>query len=135
MGSKIAVVAMFSMAAMGINAYQGMKFIKPFTLDLMYTYAATSKDVFLKLRLPNSLPNIFTALKINTTTGLMAAICSEFFTSYAGIGYQISTQLKLSENTLAWSYITAAAIIGIAMYCMVVIAANIKLGWHPSARS
>ncbi|MBP2650609.1 MAG: transporter permease [Firmicutes bacterium] len=132
MSSKIAVVTMFSMAPMAINTYRGLTVLKPFTLDLLNSYAADKKTIFLKLRLPNSVPNVLTALKINTTIGLMAAICSEFFTSYHGIGFELSTVLKLSQMSLGWAYIVAAALCGILMYGVVSLVEYYALKWHTS---
>lgn len=134
MGSKIAVVTIFSMAPMAINTYRGLTVLKPFTFDLMSSYAADKKTIFLKLRLPNSIPNMLTALKINTTVGLMAAICSEFFTSYRGIGFELSTVLKLSQMSLGWAYIVVAALCGILMYCFVSMIEHYTIKWHASQR-
>ncbi len=134
MESKIAVVAMFTMAAMAINAYRGLTNLKPFSLNMMKLYGADVLTIFLKLRLPNSLPYILTALKISTTTGLMAAICSEFFTSIKGIGYDLSVQIKLSQMPMAWAYIVVSAGLGILMYMIISVVEKTALKWHTSQR-
>lgn len=132
--SKVMVVAMFSMAAMAINAYHGMTVLKPFARDLMSSYAASPFAVFWKLRMPNSIPNVLTALKINTTSGLMAAICSEFFTSSSGLGFQMSALIKLSQMSLAWAYILTASVCGILMYAAITIVEHFSIRWHESQR-
>lgn len=132
--SKIAVVAMFTMAAMSINSYRGLTDLKPFALDLMNSYAASKLQIFFKLRLPNCLPNILTALKISTTTGLMAAVCSEFFSSVKGIGYDLSIKIKLAQMPMAWAYIVVSALLGILMYCIITITEKLTIKWHSSQR-
>ena len=42
----------------------------------MATYAADRRTVFLKLRLPNSLPFIFTAMKVNLPVSVISALVS-----------------------------------------------------------
>ncbi|MDR3590990.1 MAG: ABC transporter permease subunit [Negativicutes bacterium] len=134
MGSKTAVVAMFTMAPMAINSYRGLSVFRPFSLDLMNSYAADKKTIFLKLRLPNCIPNVMTAMKINTTVGLMAAIISEFFVSHHGIGFELSTVLKLSQMSLGWAYIVDSAICGILMYGVVSVVECYAIKWHVSQR-
>lgn len=134
MESKIAVVAMFTMAAMSINTHRGLTNLRPFALNLMHSYAASKFKIFFKLRLPNCIPNVLTALKISTTTGLMAAICSEFFSSIKGIGYDLSVQIKLAQMPMAWAYILVSAILGISMYLIVSAIERIAIKWHSSQR-
>ena len=135
MMSKISVVAVFSMAAMALNAYRGMTELPPFAEDLMVSYAASPMRIFLDLRLPHSTPYLLTALKVSTTTGLMAAICSEFFTSYAGIGYRMTTVIKLSQMDLAWAYIMVATVCGVVMYCILSLIERVACKWHASQRA
>jgi NitT/TauT family transport system permease protein len=131
-GSKIAVVSVATMAAMAMNVHWGMTRLKPFAEDLMKSYACNKREIFFKLRLPNSAPSIVTALKISTTTSMIAAIVSEFFTSQQGIGYEMSTLVKLSRMPLAWSYIFLAAFSGIFLYGLVSLVERYALKWHSS---
>ena len=48
----------------------------------MATYAAKRKTVFIKLRLPNSVPYIFVALKVAVPASIMTTIVSEYFAEY-----------------------------------------------------
>ncbi len=132
--SKISVVALFSMASMALNAYRGMTDLPPFAEDLMTSYAARPVMVFLDVRLPHSVPYLITALKVSSTTGLMSAICSEFFTSYAGIGYRMTTVIKLSQMDLAWAYIAVATLCGVLMYSLLSLVERVACKWHASQR-
>src|SRR5208337_1554005 len=95
MGQKIGVVSVVTMAAMAINAYRGLNDLRPYALDLMRSYAAKRSTVFFRLRLPNCLPSVFTALKINITSAMIASIVSEYFaSSTAGLGFGIKDNLR-----------------------------------------
>ncbi len=135
MGQKIGVVTVVTMAAMAINAYRGLTDLKPFSLDLMKSYAANRRTVFFRLRLPNCLPSVFTALKINITSSMIAAIVSEYFaTSTSGLGFGIKDNLRKAEMAMGWSYITIAALAGIILYLIISRVERRAVKWHASQR-
>ncbi|MGE4483678.1 MAG: ABC transporter permease [Oscillospiraceae bacterium] len=121
MGAKMAVVTVVCMGAMAANAYRGLNNLKPFSLDLMKSYAANRRQIFFKLRLPNCVPYLFTGLKINVATAMIGAIISEFFaTETSGIGYMIKNSLKVgNQKILGWAYIITAAIISMLIYALI----------------
>lgn len=135
MGQKLGVVTVVTMAAMAINAYRGLNDLKPFSLDLMKSYAANKRTVFFQLRLPNCLPSVFTALKINITSSMIAAIVSEYFaTSTSGLGFGIKDNLRKAEMAMGWSYITVAALAGIILYLIISMVERRAVRWHASQR-
>jgi len=118
--AKIAVVSVVCMVAMAVNAYRGMNDLKPFALDLMRSYAAGKARIFFSLRLPNSVPHIFTGLRINVASAMIGAIVSEYFSSASkGLGYGIRNKLSTGQFPLGWAYIIGASVIGIALYMTV----------------
>jgi NitT/TauT family transport system permease protein len=135
MGSRVAIVMATTMAAMAINAHKGMKMVDPLSLDLMHSYAAKKHEVFLYLRIPNSLPYVFTALKINTTASMIGAIVGEFFVSSRGLGYLLSNSIKVAKMPLGWSCIVVAAIAGVLFYLIVEVLERVFIKWHPSRRT
>lgn len=132
MGSRAAVVAFGTMAAMAINAHKGMRSIDPLAIDLMHSYAAKKSEVFLYLRLPASLPYIATSFKIGTTASMIGAIVGEFFFSSKGLGYLLSNSIKVARMPLGWSCIVIAAIAGVLFYLLVEALERLILRWHPS---
>lgn len=133
-GSRIAIVTATTMAAMAINAYKGMAAIDPLALDLMHSYAAGKPAVFRYLRIRNSLPYVFTALKINATASMIGAIVGEFFFSSKGLGYLLSNSIKVAKMPLGWSCIVLAAIAGVFFYLVVERLEKVFIKWHPSQR-
>ncbi len=124
--AKILVVMLIAAADMGLNAYRGLTELPPYAVDLMKTYAASSKTVFLKLRLPNSVPYIFTALKVSVPASIMTAIVSEYFAEFnGGVGRQIRENILLAQYSTAWVYIMAACGIGVGTYVILMIVRSI----------
>lgn len=123
--AKAVVVSIVCMVAMAVNAYHGLNNLKPFALDLMKSYAATGKEIFFKLRLPNSIPYIFVGLRINVASAMIGAIVSEYFSPASkGLGFGIRNRLSTGQFPLGWAYIIGAAVIGIILYAIVVVCEN-----------
>ncbi len=126
--AKIIVVTLMCMASMSINAYRGLTELKPFSLDLMKSYAASNGTVFMKLRFPNSVPYIFTALKVSVPSSVITALVSEYFAEYrAGVGRQIRENILIAQYSTAWAYIAVACIIGIALFALLLAAEGIYM--------
>lgn len=135
MAQKIGVVTIVCMAAMALNAYSGLNNLKPFSIDLMYMVAASKWDIFKRLRLPNCLPNVFTACKINVASSIIAAIISEYFaSSTAGLGFGIKDNLRKAEMAMGWSYIVVASIAGVLLFCIITLVERNAVKWHASQR-
>ena len=128
MVSKIIVVMLIAAANMGLNAYRGLTELKPYSEDLMATYAAKKRTTLVKLRLPNSVPYIFVALKVAVPSSIMTAIVSEYFAEYiTGVGRQIRENIVLSQYATAWAYIAVACLLGIISYVILMIVQSILL--------
>ena len=129
MVSKIVVVTLIVAANMTLNVYRGLTELKPYSEDLMKTYAAKKLVVLFKLRIPNSLPFVFTALKVAVPASIMTSIVSEYFAEYiTGVGRQIRENIVLAQYSTAWAYIITACILGIGSYVLLMIVQALVLG-------
>lgn len=126
--AKILVVMVVCTASMSVNAYRGLKDVKPFSEDLMKTYAAGKFTTFVKLRFSNSAPYVFTALRVSVPSSVIGALVSEYFAEYIiGVGRQIRENIVLAQYATAWAYIVVACFIGILMYAVLMIFESILL--------
>ncbi len=134
-GSKIAVVVIMIFFPMLVNTVAGFAAAGNMEKDLMRTYAASYWQTLLKLRLPNAMPFIFNALKINSTLALIGAIVAEFFGSpTVGMGFRISTEFGRLNTDLVWATIAVAALAGSTFYGLIALIERRITFWHPSAR-
>nr|WP_306265789.1 ABC transporter permease [Pararhizobium sp. IMCC3301] len=133
--SKIAVVVIMIFFPMLVNCVAGFASAGSMEKDLMRTYAASYGQTLLKLRLPNAMPFIFNALKINSTLALIGAIVAEFFGSpTVGMGFRISTEFGRLNTDLVWATIAVAALAGSTFYGLIALVERRITFWHPSAR-
>ena len=83
--SKMMMAAVLSFFPVMANMTRGLSGVDPSSLELMRSYAATEGEILRKVRIPNSLPYLFTALKLASTLSLIGAIVAEYFGG-SGIG-------------------------------------------------
>ena len=81
-------------------------------LDLMRTYNASNVQVFWKLRLPASLPYLFTSMKIAVAISLVGAIVGELPTgAVAGLGARLLSGSYYGQTIQIWSALIMASIL------------------------
>ena len=134
--SKIGVVVVMTFFPTLINVYRGLISPSPDALQLMHSYAARQRDIFLKLRLPATLPYLFNALKICSTLSMIGAIVAEFFGGRQNaLGVYIKSQAGILRLRECWSGILMACLLGIAFYLAIVAVERLLMPWHVSFRS
>lgn len=128
--AKSLVVMVFCIVPMAVNAHRGLNELKPYSIDLLHSYAASKLTIFTKLRLPNSVPYIFTALRVTVPGCIISALVSEYFAEYViGIGRQIRENIVTAQYSSAWAYIAIACLVGIVMYAILLVVESILLKW------
>jgi NitT/TauT family transport system permease protein len=133
--SKIGVVVVMTFFPTLINVYRGLISPSPDALQLMHSYAARQRDIFLKLRLPATLPYLFNALKICSTLSMIGAIVAEFFGGRQNaLGVYIKSQAGILRLRECWSGILMACLLGIAFYLVIVAVERLLMPWHVSFR-
>ncbi len=89
-------------------------------LDLMKTYNASGIQTFFKLRLPASVPYLFTSLKIGIAAALVGAIVGELPTgAVRGLGARILIGDQFGQPIQIWAALSAAAILAGALIAIV----------------
>lgn len=115
-----------------IYTLRGLTSVPETALELMQTYAARRWEILFKLRLPNALPQIFTALKISATASVVGAIIGELPSGIqTGMGIAIlnfSRYYNQSPPRL-WATILAAGLIGILFFTVVALVERLVVRW------
>lgn len=132
--SKIAVVTLLTAAVMTLNACKGLNSVGPDQLKLMHSYAATPAQILIKVRVPQSLPYLFTALKYNVAIALVCAIIAEFFGAYGGVGPEMVQALSAFAMPLAWGVMLIMGLTGIICYQVIAVIERLCTGWQPHQR-
>jgi NitT/TauT family transport system permease protein len=105
-----------------IAMIRGLRSFDPRAMELMRSYAASPAEIYWKLRLPASLPYLFTALKISATASIVGAIIGEGPGGIsAGLGRVIITfnQYYVTGPEKLWASILVSAALGIVFFLCV----------------
>jgi NitT/TauT family transport system permease protein len=119
-----------------IYALRGLSDIPQTGLELMKTYAASPLDILLKLRIPNSLPYIFTALKITAPASVVGAIIGELPSGIQdGLGGAILNyaQYYVSGPSRLWATNIITAAVGILFFIVVAVVERLVIRWKVEA--
>ena len=133
--SKGAIVAVIVFFPVMINTTRGLVEVNERSVELMQSYGASKGSILRKVRIPNALPFVFSALKVATTLSVIAAIVSEYFGgSRRALGVYITQQAALFHLAEAWAAIVVASTMGITFYLVVVTIERVVMPWHASVR-
>jgi NitT/TauT family transport system permease protein len=134
--SKVVIAAVLCFFPVLVNTLRGLTSVRPESLELMRSYAASQRVTFARVRIPNSLPFLFSALKIASVLAMIGAVVGDYFGgSTEALGVQIVSAVSLAQYETAWAAILVASVLGIAFYAAVALVERLVLSWHPSIRA
>ncbi len=132
--SKIFIAALLCFFPVLVNTLRGLRSVRPQQVELMRSYAAGETALFRRVRVPTSLPYLFTSLKVASVLAMIGAIVGEYFGgSQQQLGIQIKNSAALFQFETAWAAILVACILGLAFYMAVSFAELVVIRRYPSA--
>lgn len=126
---KIMIAALICFFPTLVNMVRGLKAVPPATLDLMRVLSATNAEVFWKVRLQSSLPFLFAALKIASTTCVIGAIVAEWIGSSFGLGALIIEATYNFRSPLLYATVFTAALMAVTFFSLVSFAESRLIRW------
>jgi len=133
-GAVAVIAAYLTFFPVAINTLRGLQSADPRALELMRTYAASRWVVLWKLRVPTSLPYVFSALRLAATASVVGAIIGELPSGLQdGLGGAIINfnQYYSLEPQELWATNVIAAALGIAFFLVIVAAERIVVRRAP----
>jgi len=85
--SKVLVTILITFFPITIAVYDGFKSTKREMEELLITYGASKKDIFIKLKIPTALPHFFSAIKMAVPLSIIGAAIAEWLGAQSGLGY------------------------------------------------
>src|SRR5258706_8532319 len=115
-----------------INTLRGLLSVERAALELMQSYAATRREILVKLRMPASLPYLFTALKISVTASIIGALIAEMTGSQRGLGWNLVyfSQYYDTDPPNLWAAILLSGVLGLLAYGAIVLVERRAVRWQ-----
>jgi len=109
-----------------VGMVKGLRSPEVMFLDLMRTYNATASQTFWKLRVPASVPFLFTSMKVAIAASLVGAIVGELPTgAVAGIGSKLLAGSYYSQTIDIWAALVAGSVLAASLVAVVGLVAKI----------
>lgn len=130
MPAIIAMALLISIIVTIISMLNGFLSVDRDKIKLLETFGATRYQILCKVILPASLPNIFSALKVNVGLSWVGVIMGEFLVSKAGLGYLIVYGSQVFKLDMVMTSVVILAAAAAAMYLGVSYLEKKMLKWQ-----
>lgn len=132
---KAAVAALATFFPMLVNSITGMRSLDLNTLEFFRSVHASTREIFWHLRVPNTLPYFFAALRLSVSLALIGAIVGELVGAREGLGHMITQTAIRLFTTDVFSGVIVLAVMGIVLTEIVSFVQSRVLYWHESERT
>jgi NitT/TauT family transport system permease protein len=130
--SKIAVAAIVCFFPTLVNMIRGFEAVSMSEMELMRVMSASRREIFFRLRLPRSVPFLFTALRISATASVIGSIVAEWIGADKGLGVLIIQTTFDYRTELLYAAICASSLLALILFAAVVVAESFIVRWRTS---
>jgi NitT/TauT family transport system permease protein len=113
--SKVIVVITLVLFPVAINTEAGLRTTSERLIEMLRSFGATKRQIFLKVSLPSAVPFILAGLKLGIGRGLIGVVVAELFGSRAGLGRLISQSADAFNMPELFAGVVILAVAGIVM--------------------
>lgn len=134
MQHKVIVVALISFFPIVVNSVDGLKSADPAMIRLLRTLGASRWQVFTKVQVPNSLPFMFSGIKIAVTVSVIGAVIGEWVGSSEGLGYLAIRSKSQFLSERIYATVVLLSLMGIALFLIAGVLERVFLPWYHHER-
>ncbi|UWQ57614.1 ABC transporter permease [Leisingera caerulea] len=127
--AKVVIAALICFFPTLVNMVRGLQSVSPQALELARILSASKAEVFWKIRLPSSLPYLFSALKIAATTCVIGAIVGEWVGADQGLGALIIDATFNFRSALLYATVFLSSGLSVLLFATVSIAERLVVRW------
>jgi NitT/TauT family transport system permease protein len=127
--SKVIIALLVAFFPILVDTVTGLRAADKDLVDLVRVLKGSKWQEFTKIRLPHSVPFMFSGLKVGITLAVIGAIIGEFVGANRGLGYLIvvaNAELRLDMSFAAIFLLSA---MGFALYGAVVLVQRLVAPW------
>jgi NitT/TauT family transport system permease protein len=127
--AKVVICALIVFFPVAISTMVGIRAVDARLAELARSLRATRSQVLVTLEIPAAMPSIFGGLRVGVTLAVVGAIVGEWAGSERGLGVLVNlARGSLFDIPLLFATLVTIALLGIALYALVVIVERALLG-------
>ena len=134
LSSKVVNAALVAFFPLLVNTVVGLKSADEDRVSLMRSLAASERQIFRMLRLPNALPFVMAGLDIAMIFALIGAIVGEFVGANAGLGMLIQSMNFTMDVSGQFSVLLVLSVVGLLLNRVIVLIRRRVLFWDPAEK-
>lgn len=128
--SKILVSVLITFFPITITLYDGFRAVRRESLELMQTYGANKKQIFLKLKVPYIMPYFFSALKMALPLSIIGAAIGEWLGAQSGLGYFSKRMMTQLDGAGVFAPIVLLSVAAMASVKLITILEENLIHWR-----
>jgi ABC-type nitrate/sulfonate/bicarbonate transport system permease component len=128
--AKIFVVVLMCFFPIALGLFDGLKLVSQEQVRLLKSMGAGNWKIYRYLKIPASLPEFFTGLKLAATYSVMGAVIGEWLGGNAGLGIYLTRSTKSFRTEHVFAAILVIVALSLLMFGIVALLDRIVLGWH-----
>jgi NitT/TauT family transport system permease protein len=127
--AKVVIAALICFFPTLVNMVRGLQSVSAQSLELARILSASKSEIFWKIRLPSSLPFLFSALKIAATTCVIGAIVGEWVGADLGLGALIIDSTFNFRASLLYATVFMSSGLSVFLFAAVSITEKLVIKW------
>ena len=128
--SKVLVTILITFFPIVITVFDGLKGTKREMEELLITYGATKKDIFLKLKVPVALPNFFSAIKMAIPLSVIGAAIAEWLGAQSGLGYFSKRMMTQLDGAGVFAPVVLLSIVAMVIVGIITVVEKRVIRWR-----
>lgn len=128
--SKVLVTILITFFPITITVYDGFKSTKREMEELLITYGASKKDIFIKLKLPSALPYFFSAIKMAIPLSIIGAAIAEWLGAQSGLGYFSKRMMTQLDGAGVFAPVVVLSVVAMILVSIVSIIEKSLIKWR-----
>lgn len=128
--SKVLVTILITFFPITISVYDGFKATKREMEELLITYGASKKDIFIKLKIPTALPHFFSAIKMAVPLSIIGAAIAEWLGAQSGLGYFSKRMMTQLDGAGVFAPIVLLSVVAMLIVAIVNILEKKIINWR-----
>jgi NitT/TauT family transport system permease protein len=127
--SKVVICGLIVFFPIAVSTMVGIRSVDGGLLELARSLRATRRQVLTTLEIPGALPSILGGMRVGVTLAVVGAIVGEWAGADRGLGVLVNlARGSLFDIPLMFATLVTIAIVGIALYLVVVVAERRLVG-------
>lgn len=130
---KLLVTVLIVFFPVLVNVLQAMRTVDRDLINLARAYSMSRREIFMKVEMPSTLPNLMAGLRIASTLAVIGVTVGELVGGNIGLGYLISYGGGQANAAMVFDAILLLTVIGLILYSVLVRVEERVLHYLPKA--